>query len=304
MAWALLWAWLVLFAATALAGDGPLDAGQRFLDRGKYEQALEKAEEALARDGAHAKAHNLRAWALYGLGLYEEAYKAFDNVRESAGDDAVASVARTNMAKSRHAIALLHFQGEKYAKALKQIEKALQADPAYVSGLLFLGNVFEALGRRDDAREAYEKAVKQAPRDSLALYNLGRFLVQINDYDAAASVFQTFLAKVKDMIPEQAYAHYAVGVACRAAFDYPKALSHFQKALDLAPEMKEAQIMRDEMTLSLGKIRKTSSAERNLVFLALAVLAVYGAGLWLFRRWLGRIGEGPGGEEEPAQEDG
>jgi len=264
MAWALVPAWLVLFAATAPAGDGPIDAGQRFLDAGKYEQALEKAEEALARDRADA-------------------------------------TARTNMAKSRHAIALVHYRGGKYAKALTRIQEALQADPAYVPGRLFLGNVFEALGRRDNARQAYEMAAKQAPRDSQVLYNLGRFLVQINDYNAAAPVFQTFLDVAKDMIPEKAYAHYNVGVACRAAFDYPKALSHFQKALDLAPEMKEAQVMRDEMTLSLGKIRKTSSAERNLVFLALAVMAVYGAGLLLFRRWLARIGDGTGREAEPEE---
>ena len=56
--------------------------------------------------------------------------------------------------------------------AQRELDAALEANPAYVPALLNLGNLREDLGDRAGAREAYERALAADPGNDLALARL------------------------------------------------------------------------------------------------------------------------------------
>ena len=57
-------------------------------------------------------------------------------------------------------------------EAIDDLLQALAIDPAYVTALLNLGNLYEDLGKRDAAREQYVKALAIEPANTLALARL------------------------------------------------------------------------------------------------------------------------------------
>jgi len=66
-------------------------------------------------------------------------------------------------------------------EAEAELRLALKLNPSFVPALLNLGNLYEDLGRRDEAEEAYRKAVDAAPGDSLALSRLAGVTDAVSD---------------------------------------------------------------------------------------------------------------------------
>jgi tetratricopeptide (TPR) repeat protein len=167
--------------------------GDELLDQGKYEEAIEKYDQALALEPNLAMAwvgkglaHNAleeynealeafemaisinpgyaRAWygkgvALYGLGRYEESIEAFDRALEIYPEYGyILYYGKANA----------YFAMEDYSSAIPLYERALTLKPDYAPGWTRLGEALYASGDYQAAVTAFDKGLALDPGDARA----------------------------------------------------------------------------------------------------------------------------------------
>jgi tetratricopeptide (TPR) repeat protein len=193
--WSLVLALFVLFLLAVPAVNaqtaGVLSVeGDELFDEGKYEEALEKYDQALALEPNLAMAwvgkgmaHNAledysealdafemaisinpgyaKAWygkgvALYGLGRYEESIEAFDKALEIYPEYGyILYYGKANA----------YFAMNDYSSAIPLYEKALTLKPDYSPGWTRLGEALSASGDFQAAIDAFDKALALDPGD-------------------------------------------------------------------------------------------------------------------------------------------
>ncbi len=85
------------------------------------------------------------------------------------------------------------FAAGDYAAAITMLE-AMVAARSDVRALTLLGNSYRQVGRLADSRMQLELAVQIAPKNTFALFGLGRTLLTFGEYEAAADRFGEALA--------------------------------------------------------------------------------------------------------------
>lgn len=85
---------------------------------------------------------------------------------------------------------------------------------------------------RDEARQAYQKALKIDPNNLEGFRHLGRLYAKKNDFDHANEIYKKALAKY----PKDATLWYDLGVCYNRRKDFGESLRCFNKALELDPE--------------------------------------------------------------------
>jgi len=131
------------------------------------------------------------------------------------------------------------YQNDQDEQAARAFEEAVRLRPDLAEGHLRLGMAYAALERKDDAEEAYKKAIQlykkqieSDPKDETAFFYLGEahsFLR--HDEDAARAYRQATRLKTDD---EEAF--YQLGKAEAKLANYDAAVAAFQKALELDPD--------------------------------------------------------------------
>jgi tetratricopeptide (TPR) repeat protein len=76
------------------------------------------------------------------------------------------------------------------AEAIAAFEEALRLNPGFLEARVNLGSVFLRSGRREEGTRQLRAALKAAPDDATALFNLGIALVQDGNYSEAAGLFE------------------------------------------------------------------------------------------------------------------
>ena len=105
-------------------------------------------------------------------------------------------------------------------------ERVIEMDPGNPKALVHSGLVLEDLGRQDDALQRYSKATEVAPDDPRPYVNLGSLLYfhYRRTYDAKAA-----LAKALELDPENADAHFNLGVLFADATLYREAQAEWER---------------------------------------------------------------------------
>ena len=107
----------------------PYDSGQELLQKKKYEQALEKAEEAISGRSDQAPFYRLKGDALVALKRPQEARKAY---RESLQRDSTYVLANIGLGR-------VAMSDEDYPEAERQFARAIEAFPASLNAQYGLG---------------------------------------------------------------------------------------------------------------------------------------------------------------------
>lgn len=90
---------------------------------------------------------------------------------------------------------------------------------------------------RDEARKAYQEALRLDPKFMPAHAHLARLYVQMEDYDRAEETFQ----KALDKFPKEVSLWFDLGMCHCRRKNWQKATQAFQKALEIDPENPNVQ---------------------------------------------------------------
>jgi tetratricopeptide (TPR) repeat protein len=86
-------------------------------------------------------------------------------------------------------LGILYGENGLYAEALVQFQKMLATDKMNTVALNNIGNISLLQGRLEDAKQAYESALKLAPGDTGIMVNLARDLFQMGKGEEAKKLF-------------------------------------------------------------------------------------------------------------------
>jgi tetratricopeptide (TPR) repeat protein len=228
------------------------EAEARFAD-GKYDEAVQLLEQALATDRRNADAQANLGAALYRLGRFGEAEQALRAAIEI---------------KPKHPAALLNLgtllrnKGQ-FAASETALQQAVKQDPTNTSAMVSLGMTLGMRARLDEAREYMDKALRLKPRDAAALCGLGwiagiegrfeeaekhyRAALEADSRQAAAWAFLAGLKRMtvadKDWLTgaeralanvvgpvHEAKVRFSIGKYFDDLGNYPKAFEQYQRA--------------------------------------------------------------------------
>jgi type IV pilus assembly protein PilF len=152
-------------------------------------------------------------------------------------------------AESHYALGAQYYKNGNYDLARDRLKQSLQFDPDRALTWTTLALTYEALGNERLAEEAYESAVRVAPRDFQVLNTYAVYLCRENRYEDAAKYFDRAIR-----VPTNDYAEITLtnaGVCMAQKPDYDAAEAYFRQALERSRNYGEALLQ-----LSLLKYRQ------------------------------------------------
>jgi predicted Zn-dependent protease with MMP-like domain/Flp pilus assembly protein TadD len=214
-----------------------VDAAAEAFEAGRLEDALARADEALAAAPRSVAALHYRAAALAELGRLEPARAAFERALELGKDDLdlvlgaadfYVNVLDDEDGDDREAIErglALARRGAKLAR--KARDPGATAELAWIegAGLNRLGRAREALARLADAEREEPDRVDVLLEKAFALYELCRF-------DDALSV----LRRAEALDPEEPWSQHTLGLVAERRGEADEARRRFARARELAPD--------------------------------------------------------------------
>jgi tetratricopeptide (TPR) repeat protein len=96
-----------------------------------------------------------------------------------------------------------------------------------------LGNLLFLSGRHFEAESVYQRVLTLDARHSEARFNLGLLLQNRGDLASAGEIFEDLV----EQYPNNAWAHYQLGVVREAEEDKKEAIASYARALALDPEL-------------------------------------------------------------------
>ncbi len=127
------------------------------------------------------------------------------------------------------------YNENRFEEAVQAFQQCLKLDGKHIKAEDNLGLSYQALGRWDDALQAYRNAIDW--QNGIKAKNPGPFLdigglfLETNHLDQAIE----YLRKAIEIAPDDAKARQQLGKAYFNLNDLPKALTELEKAADLAP---------------------------------------------------------------------
>jgi superkiller protein 3 len=236
-----------------------------------YDRAIELADNILGREPENARALSVRYDSLNALGDAAKTDAALDTLIASApSEDTARRVYNRGLAHAKsgdvegsiprlqQAVALapdlapawgllgdLEIARGDYQRAIECGDRLLEIEGSAERGLSLRHRAFEAMGDEAAAAEALKALAALTPDAVMhSLFERGNDLFDHNEPEAAAKIYR----QVLDLEPDNAQAHYKLGLALLSAEDTAGARSHLERFLELAPDDPEAQSARDMLS--------------------------------------------------------
>ena len=170
--------------------------------------------------------------------------------------------------KASNQPAVLHLRGlvalraNKTKIAVKYLKQAVALSPT-PDTLIALGSAYSQSGAFEDAIEVFGRAVKEAPSDATAVYNLGNALKNsgqpneaIPHYQAAISIDPVFID-----------AYYNMGLALSELWKFSDAVSAYDRCLEINPNDVEAMKNRGNALYKIGEKKEAVEQIENVLSL-------------------------------------
>jgi type IV pilus assembly protein PilF len=174
---------------------------------GKFDQALENADEAIAlgdkleleHPGLKGEAYNLKGTIFSSQGKYNEAMASYKK--------ALTDELYQTPEYAQHNIATLYLEKKNLQLAFETTEKTLDRNSHYAPAWHLLSKIYVAQGRPDDAIDALKHAILEFPGYSEAHWDLAMLYLQMR----APGKAKAELTKVVEIDPGGYYGTMAVG---------------------------------------------------------------------------------------------
>ncbi len=140
------------------------------------------------------------------------------------------------------ALSVIFAREENHQQAAEYAEKHLVMEPGHQRSLRIRWDSYVKLGDEEKARMAFKELAAADPRVlAVELYNKGNDLFESGNTAGAIAEFE----KVIELDPENALAHYRLGVCHVGTGNTDQAKEHLQKFIDMAPENPEVATAKD-----------------------------------------------------------
>jgi tetratricopeptide (TPR) repeat protein len=224
-----------LLVLTACAGTppAPLDAGKTALTSGDVSKAIENLEKAVADKPGSAEAHLALGQAYLRNQRKDDAQKQFEAAFTL--DAAAALPVAAQSAEEPFLAGNAHAGLGQLEEAKAAYEDALKLDPKKAAAYTNLGVVYYQQGKLDEAVTQMKKALEIEPQDAETLYMLGAAYVQQNNIPEAEQAFQHALTAKPDL----GQAYIGLGNVYLMTKQYDQAVTALQKATELQPNLAE-----------------------------------------------------------------
>ena len=147
-----------------------------------------------------------------------------------------------------------------FAAAITPLEKVIAEKPDLAYAHFQLAYVYTALGKSDEARSEYERAIAMDPKMSEAYLNLGILLL---DKDPQAAVAP--LRKAADLLPAQSRPAFLLGVALERTGDLSASAAAFENAAALDPQDLDTLLHLAGAYLALDRPANAEMKFRNVI---------------------------------------
>jgi eukaryotic-like serine/threonine-protein kinase len=193
-------------------------------------KGLDYFQQAVDEDPAYARGYVGLADSYFILGYYSwlPPKEAFPKAKAAAlkGLELDDSLAEGHTAL---AVVARDFDWD-WVVAEKEFKRAFELNPSYASAHQWCANLFNALGRREEALVQMKKAQELDPLSLIINADLGRTFYFARRYDESVEQFR----KTLDMDPNFALAHLWLGQADEQEKMFEKAIVEFQKGVSLS----------------------------------------------------------------------
>jgi tetratricopeptide (TPR) repeat protein len=149
-----------------------------------------------------------------------------------------------------------HYQNGRFDDAEKLAVSITNEFPKHQFGWKVLGAVLNQLGRIPESVVAKEKAVKLAPNDAEAHYNLSNTLKELGRLDEALASYTQAIA----LKPDHAEAHYNLSNTLKELGRLDEALASYTQAIALKPDYAEAH---NNLANTLQELGRLDEAEAS-----------------------------------------
>jgi tetratricopeptide (TPR) repeat protein len=230
--------------------------GRLLRDVGKNVEALAAFDRAVELGGEDPWVQRTRGLILVELGRPEEALRAYERAIELEPGRA-----------STHAIlAQLLLDREEYQRAREEYELALELgiedSQAGAAIRVNLGVALKALGKPEEALEAYDRAIELDPEYATAHYDRGVVLGdQLDRPEDALAAYRRAI----ELEPGYAEAHQAVGFLLHYQGDHEGALREIDRAVELGLETAASQGIRGRVLLRRERPEEALQAFRRVL---------------------------------------
>lgn len=190
--------------------------------KGKFKDALENCDKAIAALPAFAYAHYLRGWSLFRLAQPQDALAALNSAQQY-GHNAAEVVA----VRGQVYLAL-----KDYANAEKDLLEYTRLMPAESAGYFLLGNAYYEQQDFPGALAKYLKAVELGNKDKNIQYYIAVCYGMTGDRLRQGQAAWKAINERTDFLAE---AHYEVAQAFTATKKYDDAIKSYETARNLKP---------------------------------------------------------------------
>lgn len=184
-----------------------------------------------------------------------------------------------------HLLGLIRHQTGRHAEAVETIQQAISLQSPLSPILLNnLGAVFQAIGRLDEAADAYRRAIRTKADDPTAYHHLGRLLASRGQTQAAAEAWQTlanlqleraqpeealvYFRLAQEFLPDSAAVQHGLATALANLGRLEEAVKWYRASLDRNSNFPLAWNNLGWMLAQLGRLDEALDSFRRAIALA------------------------------------
>jgi tetratricopeptide (TPR) repeat protein len=213
---------------------------------GDYAGAAAAAQRALDKVPSSAPCLQLYGILLAQEGKYNDAATVFQQVLAL---DSQAVWARQNLALCLNKLG-------RRDEAIAEFKRTLALKPNYGTGWLALGQVYEEMGRTNDAEQCYSTALTNRVNQADDLATLARFCFSRRWFGQAVTNY----AAAIELCPADTGLRMEAGCALAASGQHADAVRQYQTAIELEPDRAQPHM---QLGVELGRLGRPGPAEQE-----------------------------------------
>ncbi len=229
--------------------------GDICIENGEFKEALKYYDTALKikDDMVPVLLHQAIAYSM--LDKVKNAISAAERAVKLAPDDATAW----------HVLADIHIRAERFRSARNALERARQLDPSDLSIIFTLGLVEYKDGHLKEAAKYFRAVLKRDHKHVRALHNLALVLMDLEDWKAAAEIWNRLSSIIKDspsIFDAKATVYAKLKDYCAAHQAWERARKLYKKKGDDVNAIRVAELAR-AARINCSRQKKAERAERE-----------------------------------------